>query len=539
MADTFATSFGVLNYSGMLFNKGNVRTPLSSIIGSKAKTTNHVEFVTGQEYTSNGNGSQPAISESASLTAPNADVVTRSQKTNVTQIFQESVGISYGKQSNMGTLSGINIAEQQANPMSELDFQVAAKIQKVNRDIEYTFINGEYNKATTSYENCSCQREIYDGNALYDAYLRAKSGSDWKPQVQRYEMTYLLDLSKMQRELKEHTYEFQPSTNFVINERGKTRPITGEQIRDRIAKHSLCDEVLTPAIKDHLIYDNGASQKGKGIDFTRRRLEAHLHRFFRENQSNDGYILLMDFSKYYDNIRHDKLMELFGKYVDNDTALWFLEKIVDNEKVDVSYMSDEEYESAMDDVFNSLEHEKVDKSLLTGKKFLRKHLNIGDQVAQDAGIAYPIPIDNYIKIVKGVKFYGRYMDDSYVIHKDKEFLKGLLIEIVEIAHDLGITVNLRKTRICKLSEMWRFLQIQYSLTDTGRVIHKIHPKRLTGMRRKAKKLALILSEKDFDDWFRSWFNGHCHYMSKLQRSNMLDLCKKLKEEHYYGKTDFS
>ena len=71
------------------------------------------------------------------------------------------------------------------------------------------------------------------------------------------------------------------------------------------------------------------------------------------------------------------------------------------------------------------------------------------------------------------------------------------------------------------------------------MIHKIHPKRLTGMRRKAKKLALILSEKDFDDWFRSWFNGHCHYMSKLQRSNMLDLCKKLKEEHYYGKTDFS
>lgn len=312
-----------------------------------------------------------------------------------------------------------------------------------------------------------------------------------------------------------------------------------EDERKAVAKHSLCDEVLTPAIKDHLIYDNGASQKGKGIDFTRRRLEAHLHRFFRENQSNDGYILLMDFSKYYDNIRHDKLMELFEKYVDNDTALWFLEKIVDNEKVDVSYMTDEEYESAMDDVFNSLEYDKVDKSLLTGKKFLRKHLNIGDQVAQDAGIAYPIPIDNYIKIVKGVKFYGRYMDDSYVIHKDKEFLKGLLVEIVEIAHDLGITVNIRKTRICKLSEMWRFLQIQYSLTDTGRVIHKIHPKRLTGMRRKAKKLVLILSEKDFDDWFRSWFNGHCHYMSKLQRSNMLDLCKKLKEEHYYGKTDFS
>ena len=147
MADTYAMSFGVLNYSGMLFNKGNTRTPLSSIIGGRAKTTNHVEFVTGQEFTSGG-GAQPAISESASLTAPDATVVTRSQKTNVTQIFQESVGISYGKMSNMGTLSGINVANQQANPINELDFQVAAKMMKVNADIEYTFINGVYNKAT-------------------------------------------------------------------------------------------------------------------------------------------------------------------------------------------------------------------------------------------------------------------------------------------------------------------------------------------------------------------------------------------------------
>lgn len=152
MPDTFATSFQTLNYSGLLFNKGNTRTPLSSIIGNKAVTTNHVEFATGQEYTGGGAGEQPAISETASLTAPDASIVTRSQKTNVTQIFQEAVGISYAKMSNMGTLSGINIENQQANPMSELDFQVAAKMQKIQRDIEYTFINGVFNKATSDSE---------------------------------------------------------------------------------------------------------------------------------------------------------------------------------------------------------------------------------------------------------------------------------------------------------------------------------------------------------------------------------------------------
>ena len=147
MADQFATSFSTLNYSGMLFNKGNTRTPLSSIIGDRAKTTNHVEFVIGQEYTGGGNGTQPEISEGASLTAPDATVATRTQDSNVTQIFMESVGISYAKQSNMGTLAGVNVANQTANPINELDFQVAVKMQKVARDIEYTFINGVYNKA--------------------------------------------------------------------------------------------------------------------------------------------------------------------------------------------------------------------------------------------------------------------------------------------------------------------------------------------------------------------------------------------------------
>jgi hypothetical protein len=147
MADQFATSGSVLNYSGMLFNKGNSKTPFSTMIGGKRKYTSSTEFVTGQEFET-AQGSQPDISESASLTAPDATVVTREQKTNVTQIFQESVGISYGKMSNMGSLSGINIAGQTANPINEEDFQVAAKMAKIGQDIEYTFLNGVYRKST-------------------------------------------------------------------------------------------------------------------------------------------------------------------------------------------------------------------------------------------------------------------------------------------------------------------------------------------------------------------------------------------------------
>ena len=37
MADNVITSFGVLNYSGMLFNKGNVRVPFSTLIANRAR----------------------------------------------------------------------------------------------------------------------------------------------------------------------------------------------------------------------------------------------------------------------------------------------------------------------------------------------------------------------------------------------------------------------------------------------------------------------------------------------------------------------
>ena len=130
-------SFSVLNYSGMLYNKADTSTPFLNLISGNVRYTNSVEFVCGQYYTSE-EGAIPEISETASLTAPDATFVTRSQMSNVTQIFHESVAISYAKQSNMATLSGVNLAGQVANPQDELDFQVARKMEKNKISIEKT-----------------------------------------------------------------------------------------------------------------------------------------------------------------------------------------------------------------------------------------------------------------------------------------------------------------------------------------------------------------------------------------------------------------
>lgn len=142
---SIAMSFACPNYSGALYAKSNIETPFLNAIGAPLYTRS-VEFATSQDYALE-DPSQPAISEADSVKGVDATFITRSQKTNVTQIFQEAVCVSYAKQSNMGTLSGINIAGQQPSPTDELQFQKAAKMKKIANDIEYTFINGKYQKA--------------------------------------------------------------------------------------------------------------------------------------------------------------------------------------------------------------------------------------------------------------------------------------------------------------------------------------------------------------------------------------------------------
>lgn len=367
---------------------------------------------------------------------------------------------------------------------------------------------------------------VYDLNSLYNAYLAAKKESDWKPQVQKYEMDFLPRIVESKSDLKNRTYKSKDSTEFIIRERGKTRPITGLQMSDRVIRHSLCDNVLTPSLLNYMIYDNGASLKNKGIDFSRERFEKHLHMYYREHGSNDGYVLLMDYSKFYDNIPHETAYNAVAKHVKDDFSLWLLKCVFDNFKIDVSYMDDDEYANCMNAPFDSAKYRlNIPKSKHTGEKYMYKSVNIGDQCSQIIGIYYPTPIDNFIKIVKGQKYYGRYMDDSYVIHESKEFLYNLSLEVIEKAKELGIILNQKKTRIVKLSDYYRFLQISYSLTDSGRLIRKINPKRIVDMRRKLKKLSTMVqngerTQEEVENMFKAWMGSHCHLMSKLQRDNL-------------------
>ncbi len=367
---------------------------------------------------------------------------------------------------------------------------------------------------------------LCNANLYIDAFNKCKKGSIWKESVQRYEMNLLKNIGQQITAVQNGTYGQKPFNEFTLNERGKTREIKAIHIEDRVVLRNLCDNILAPGIEKYLIYDNGASIKGKGIHFTRQRFETHLHKYYRQHGSNEGYILLMDFTKFFDNIQHSKLINEYKKRLHDKDLIEFLAKIINAFHIDVSYMDDEEYKYCLNSVYNALEYADIDKSLLTGEKYMDKSVGIGSQISQISGLLYPTRIDNYCKIVKSLKYYGRYMDDTYVIHESKEYLKQLLNGITKICNDYGIFINQKKTQIVKLAKTFTFLKTRYNLTATGKVIKRINKDSITRERRKLKKFRKMLDEgrityKEIQEQYNSW-RGNLKYYSAYNVTKNMD-----------------
>jgi len=151
MADItgLGTRWNLPNYVGELFAVSPTQTPFLSMIGglNNGAEAKSMQFPCSSFYEL-PDASQPAISESQAASGGTATATPRSQETNVAQIFHELVEISYVKQSDL-ILSGLAYPD---NPSvgNEFDWQIARKLEKVARDVEFTFINGVYNMPTAA-----------------------------------------------------------------------------------------------------------------------------------------------------------------------------------------------------------------------------------------------------------------------------------------------------------------------------------------------------------------------------------------------------
>ena len=135
------TTYNLPNYTGLLYGLTPSETPFFSAIGglSGGRQTTSPAFE-WQTYDLR-DASQPENVEGA--TAPTAQQRVRGNVSNVVQIHQEKVSVSYSKLAATGAKSGIN--NDLPNPIGdELDWQVEQMLKQMVRDVEFSFINGAY-----------------------------------------------------------------------------------------------------------------------------------------------------------------------------------------------------------------------------------------------------------------------------------------------------------------------------------------------------------------------------------------------------------
>lgn len=138
------TTFNLPNYHGELFALSREDTPFLSAIGglSSGGQTDAAEF----EWQGYDLRSRAQNTKLEGADAPTAQERVRSNFTNVCQIHQEKVSVSYTKQASVGQYAGANIGGTPNPVQDELGWQVTQTIKEIAGDVNWSFINGVYHK---------------------------------------------------------------------------------------------------------------------------------------------------------------------------------------------------------------------------------------------------------------------------------------------------------------------------------------------------------------------------------------------------------
>lgn len=287
--------------------------------------------------------------------------------------------------------------------------------------------------------------EICTFEILYQAYLEARKGKRGKFATAQYEANALLLTERLANIL--HTKKYQPSKfeMFYVRE-PKKRLIQAPAFVDKVVQHALVDNILYKDITRSFIYDNCASQIGKGLHFGLDRLKEHMVDYWRKNKTTDGWVLKCDVHHFFASIDHDILKAKLRK------------KVVD----------DEVYE------------------LMCAYIDSTQGLPLGYQTSQLLALLFLDDFDHFVKERLRIRYYGRYMDDFYLIFPDKEYLRYCQKEITKYLDGLGLELN-GKTHIFPLRNGMDFLGFHTYITESGQIIRKLRHSSVKRMNAKLKK----------------------------------------------------
>lgn len=322
--------------------------------------------------------------------------------------------------------------------------------------------------------------EVYDFQTLYMAYRASRRGKRWKNTVAKVEVNVLEAVAVLQDELSTGRYKPGGYREFYVYE-PKKRLIQTNSFKDKIVQHAFCDTILYEELTRPFILDNYGSQIGKGTHFGLDRLKRFMQEYYRRHGNADGWVLKADIHHYFASIQHDILKRDVREYLHDERSLALTDAIIDSTPGNVG-------------------------------------IPIGNQSSQIFALLYLNKLDHLVKEGLRIRYYGRYMDDFYLIHESKDVLREARKIIEEHLAERGLELN-NKTQIFPLRNGLDFLGFHSYLTDSGKVVRKIRKASRERMKRKLRKYKAMyengaITREKIAESYQSWrshaAHGDCH-----------------------------
>jgi len=259
---------------------------------------------------------------------------------------------------------------------------------------------------------------LYD---LFQAYYDARKNKRSTMNALAFEIDYESKLFELYKEIKSRKYEISRSICFISFEPVQ-REVFAADFRDRIVHH-LIFNYINPIFERSFINDSYSCRVGKGTSYGIKRMDYFI-RSCSKNYKKDCWILKMDIKGYFMSMDRNILYQKIKKTINEanhleakanlniDLILFLIRKVVfhDPTKNCVTRGTKDDWVGL-----------PKSKSLFFAGK--DKGFPIGNLTSQLFGNIYLNDLDCFVKYKLGFKYYGRYVDDFFIIHSDKEYLK--------------------------------------------------------------------------------------------------------------------
>ena len=286
--------------------------------------------------------------------------------------------------------------------------------------------------------------------------------------------------TSLQQDILRGRYHARPGTPVEIW-RPKHRTATAPWFRDRVWQRAMCDNGVYDDLTRGFILENMACQKGKGTDLAIRTVIAMLQTLYWEAPDADIWGRHLDVRKFFPSTPQAEIKAMDRARITEPLFIPYLDEIID---MQADPRSAEE---------------------IAEDPHGKRGTGLGSQINQLNQVALLDGIDHEVKAI--CPQYIRYNDDFLFLSHDREAVKKAAEIIEERLRELGLRMQ-DKCGAFRLPGDFYFLRKRFILTETGKIILRMHPKALAEERQTLRNLKAMV-----DAGARSMEDVQCHYQS--------------------------